>query len=636
MLAWFASLKIALVLLYTSLLNTIYLVQHGNIVQEQFPEEYGADKEWLFGAANSGAINFSVVHDFIHSDQEESNDQILHTFLAKPTRALLASDRCVARLGEDSGSLYAFCDELDYQRMPSWAQSFDAITIQSAYLSTPQEFRSGSGSPYLAIFQAFRNEQQGWFKQEGIQRMYCTTRLLAHGQREYEERIVFTKAHGVLRSINCANEVERVSLACRTIQENPSIEILANGAYITSYEVFRTAKGVDLILHPFSARESLGEMLTREGVWPLDTCLYVRDGSLGWFGAGYSLYFIHIPSMALIAKIQLIAVMLIIWSIKYQFSLHRVHDALFQSTRLGLFPAIVLQMLISAYYEQDIMRSIYVWEEYSFTGWVLWIISSISASVSLLGIQLLRFFRGSAISSMGCNLAIFLSVPVAISENIIATIHYSAHTIENGLQAQPSVHCPTRYATCAVGKFNYLHLVNVFALGPVLGEMVVNRYFGFENRKGKVGDYPADATSVSMGEITKCHKAFSSVPTSFETVCLEGEQASHIIRDVRWPYITIKGRRHVLAEIVTASGFTMIEDRFLIRTKDLVWVVLATTLSSRAMRDTSVVIWPLQMDIDGVITVQSSRRVFLRGIRKYELHGIYEKSLMRGVEKPLA
>lgn len=100
---------------------------------------------------------------------------------------------------------------------------------------------------------------------------------------------------------------------------------------VLTYEVFRSAAGMDLIMQPRFSRAKIGSQTVLEVAWPNDDCLYLRDGALAWFGVGYTMYFVTIPTIAMLAKLQLIAVVSVIWIVKYRCKLQSLYDALCQS-----------------------------------------------------------------------------------------------------------------------------------------------------------------------------------------------------------------------------------------------------------------------------------------------------------------
>lgn len=194
--SWVASLTIAAVILYTSALNVVYLVEYSNVVHEEASQIYAADRDWVFGAENSGGIDIEIVYTFLSSSEPQAAVDLRHAFL-KESNKLSMDMACVGRLGEDGGSIYGFCDKLDYSRLPTWAKNFEAINIQSVYLSSPQEFRDGLASSYVGIMQSYKSDRKGWFNQEGIERMYCTTEHLARPVSKFVQRTIYTISHGV-------------------------------------------------------------------------------------------------------------------------------------------------------------------------------------------------------------------------------------------------------------------------------------------------------------------------------------------------------------------------------------------------------------------------------------------------------
>lgn len=248
----------------------------------------------------------------------------------------------------------------------------------------------------------------------------------------------------------------------------------------------------------------------------------------------------------------------------------------------------------------------------------------VCASVSLLSLQIVRLAFGKSLSQLGCLMSVLIALVVFLVEYALANAHYSSYTEANGLQYDTRLRCGSEFTGCTPPRFNFLFLVYPIAVVPALVESI--RYLHIRRRtRDSIHDLGVEA---------------SKRLTSFERFCLDHNMVSRIVRDLEEPYqmiVTQATIKCVGDHVVTACGFTMIQDRFLIRTKDLTLLLFARFLPRIVLRTNSVVIWELQhAEGHTMLQVKKPRSVFLRSISKHAIHADIQTSIIHGCHRPLA
>jgi hypothetical protein len=632
---------IGIFLFFTAFMSVYYWAADGMTPKILNIDLYGSQKEWLWTVdTTTAAITLGDVASLLDPNSTDSESVFkakMRTSNAATAKVPVTSkaDRCVNYAGS-SGSVYGFCDELQPGELPAWAGDWEALTIQTVYMTTIEEHKRGLSPSYLAVMQAFKNSRKNWYKIDSTDRMHCTTKNLARDEVHTATRSIWTKKHGVLTEVDCKAAENVGSQGCLLTKDGSATDVMTDGTHnpvVNQYIVLRTSSGDELIMKGWSSVALFGLNIRQDIVWPIDDCLYIRDtgsgNAIGWFGLGYNQYEVELPRFALVAKLQLIIMVSLIWFIDHRFAPLRFYRAMVKTSRLGIFHIIVAQIIFSVMSEIDILRQVYHWDrsQGSVALLYIYIIVSVSIAISMASVSVVRIYGESSIGVVGVIVALFNSLLGLAVLTLIGEVAYSEASAENGLQyVNGNDNCPGNYVNCTNRPFNYFYLSYILVVIPVLVDFV---YVAIKIRPKQDSIYSVQPSGVDSLRLKDAQK------TSFERVCLQNAWGRQFVRDLESPHVMIGGIPHSSVEVFESCGFTMVQNRFLIRTKDVYLLVIAKMMPMTAKRDVSTVIWPLSRDKNGNLIVSTAERVYLVTLRDYKMEGT-TTSILRGGSEPLA